>query len=87
VASSTPSEQNADIGKLKLEVSQMENTIATLRSQLATTQKDNATMHKQLATLIEKIEHGNNQSAALLGANLNATKKGNQIMSDPLTGR
>jgi uncharacterized coiled-coil protein SlyX len=82
-----PNDQNTDISKLKLEVSQMENTIATLRTQLATTQKDNATMHKQLATLIEKIEHGNNQSAALLGANLDATKKGNQIMSDPLTGR
>jgi uncharacterized coiled-coil protein SlyX len=87
VTSSAPTEQKTDISKLKLEVSQMENTIATLRSQLATTQKDNATMHKQLATLIEKIEHGNNQSAALLGANLDATKKGNQIMSDPLTGR
>jgi uncharacterized coiled-coil protein SlyX len=87
VPASTPTEQNADISKLKLEVSQMENTIASLRTQLANQQKDNTTMHKQLATLIDKIEHGNNQNAALLGANLDATKKGNQIMRDPLSSR
>jgi len=83
---SGPADKASESGKTEVKIEQMQNTIATLQKQLAETQKDNATIHKQLDKLINAVSHGSNQSAALNGAILDATKKGNKIMSDPLSG-
>jgi hypothetical protein len=69
-----------------VEVDTLKKRVDDLAKQLAQQQKDNQTLHKQLDKLIATVQHGNSTNAAVNGAILDATKKGNDIIGNPLNG-